>query len=414
MNRKIFSVVMLLNSFCTGLAVPILSLMLLDKGATLSQIAIIIGVYSLTTIIMELPSGIFADLHGRKLTFLISLLMSGVGFTIMLFVSRFIGLAVAMLFYGAGRAFSSGTMDALIIDWHVLTFGKENIHMASVLLSMTEGIGLAVGAIIGGLLPNISKCYFPTIGKYDLTIIIKIVITILVGILTLLFIQEIKDESPNEKITLSQHIKFSAVFLTGNKTILSIFISVVASGFAFSTLEIYWQPRFENILHNSSLMWLLGIVAFLYFVSALCGSMFIGKLHSKISGKNTVTYIATRMFISISLFILAFQGSIGGFIAMYILIYFFFGSANVIEAVILNEQIPSEKRASLLSLSSLVAQAGSLVASAAGSILIHYGTIQTLWIVSSVAMLLATVGTALMMRSKIKGETMIIKNQEAA
>ncbi|MDF2631541.1 MAG: hypothetical protein K0Q85_137, partial [Caproiciproducens sp.] len=42
MNAKIFSVIMLLNSFSTGLIVPILSLLLLDKGITLSQLAIII------------------------------------------------------------------------------------------------------------------------------------------------------------------------------------------------------------------------------------------------------------------------------------------------------------------------------------------------------------------------------------
>lgn len=57
---KYFSVIMLLSSFSTGLIVPILSLLLLDKGITLRQPAIIIGIYSLTTIVIELPSGVFA------------------------------------------------------------------------------------------------------------------------------------------------------------------------------------------------------------------------------------------------------------------------------------------------------------------------------------------------------------------
>lgn len=87
---------------------------------------------------------------------------------------------------------------------------------------------------------------------------------------------------------------------------------------------------------------------------------------------------------------------------MYVLIYFFFGAANVIESVILNEQIPSEKRASILSLNSLVAQAGSLTASAAGSIVIYYSAIPVLWVLSAVVLLLTTGATALGLYRKSK------------
>jgi len=402
MNAKIFSIIMLLNSFSTGLIVPILSLLLLDKGITLSQLAIIIGIYSLTTIVIELPSGVFADLYGRKLTFLLSLTLTVVSFGIILFSNGFSGLAVAILFYGSGRAFSSGAMDALIIDWYVLTFGKESIHKASVLLSVTECIGLAAGAIVGGLLPNLSQNNFPTMGKYDLNVIIKIIFIILAGIFTLLFIHETDDGKVKEKTTLSLHFKSSAIFVKKNKIILSIFISIAATGFAFSTLEIYWQPRFQFILNNSSLMWLLGVLAFLYFASAMCGNMMIGKLFSKIISKHNIAYIVAKTMITVCLFTLALQNSAAGFIVMYVLIYFFFGAANVIESVILNEQIPSEKRASILSLNSLVAQAGSLTASAAGSIVIYYSTIPVLWILSAAVLLLATGATALGLYRKSK------------
>ncbi|MDF2632890.1 MAG: hypothetical protein K0Q85_1486, partial [Caproiciproducens sp.] len=388
--------------FSTGLIVPILSLLLLDKGITLSQLAIIIGIYSLTTIVIELPSGVFADLYGRKLTFLLSLILTVISFGIILFSSGFIGLAVAILFYGSGRAFSSGAMDALIMDWYVLTFGKESIHKASVLLSVTECIGLSAGAIVGGLLPNLAQNYFPAMGKYDLNVIIKIIFIILAGVFTLLFIHEADDGEPKEKTTLSLHLKSSAVFVKENKTILSVFISIAATGFAFSTLEIYWQPRFQLILNNSSLMWLLGILAFLYFASAMCGNMVIGKLFSKIVNKHNTAYIVAKTLITVCLFTLALQSSAAGFIVMYVLIYFFFGAANVIESVILNEQIPSEKRASILSLNSLVAQAGSLTASAAGSIVIYYSTIPVLWGLSAAVLLLSTGATALGLYRKSK------------
>ncbi|MCI6867556.1 MAG: MFS transporter, partial [Lachnospiraceae bacterium] len=47
-------------------------LFLLDRGYTLAQVGIAEGVFHITSMLFEIPSGMFADLFGRKKTLLLS------------------------------------------------------------------------------------------------------------------------------------------------------------------------------------------------------------------------------------------------------------------------------------------------------------------------------------------------------
>lgn len=70
--NNIFRTIFLLKSFSTGLMLPIMSLMIISRGAGTELLPLVIGVYSLTVILFEFPSGVFSDIFGRKKTFLIS------------------------------------------------------------------------------------------------------------------------------------------------------------------------------------------------------------------------------------------------------------------------------------------------------------------------------------------------------
>ena len=70
--NNIFRTIFLLKSLSTGLMLPIMSLMIISRGAGTEFLPLIVGTYSLTAILFEFPSGVFSDLFGRKKTFLIS------------------------------------------------------------------------------------------------------------------------------------------------------------------------------------------------------------------------------------------------------------------------------------------------------------------------------------------------------
>ncbi|MDF2950315.1 MAG: hypothetical protein K0R07_2366 [Sedimentibacter sp.] len=136
MRVKLYSLIVFLKSFSMGLLIPVLSLVFIDKGASLSNISIIMGVYSLTVVVLELPSGILADVIGRKKVFCLSLIVSLIGYSVILFGRGMIFLCIGIIFYGTSRALSSGSFDALFIDSYIETFGRDKLHKITVRLSV--------------------------------------------------------------------------------------------------------------------------------------------------------------------------------------------------------------------------------------------------------------------------------------
>ena len=84
-----------------------------------------------------------------------------------------------MILYGLGRALGSGSFDALFIDYYIDN-GKDKLHNITTRLSVLDALGLSAGALSGGFFPDISNNLLPSIGTYDLNIIVRIVLTIAV------------------------------------------------------------------------------------------------------------------------------------------------------------------------------------------------------------------------------------------
>jgi len=386
---KIYSLITLLNSYAHGILIPVLSLILLSKGITLSNLSIVLGLYALTVVVLELPTGIAADILGRKKVFCLSLLVSAISFTIVLFGRDMLVLCIGMMFHGLSRALSSGSFDALFIDWYIDNFGKDKLHKITTRLSVLDALGLSLGAITGGIFPIISGNLLPMLGEYDLNLIVKVLLTLASAVFSFIFITETSVAKKAERISVKEHIQNSSTFILNNKKILYIFISVFSTGFFLSALETYWQPHFKSLLPDNSLLWLLGILAFLYLGAGMIGSITSEKVMDKFKFDNIKLYLSLRLLLSISLFLMAIQTKIPSFIALYTITYLFFGMANIPESVIINSEIPNEIRASVLSTSSLIFQFGALSGSLINSIVINYISVSTLWVITSGIILLS-------------------------
>jgi MFS family permease len=363
--------------------VPVLSLLLLDKGASLSNLSIILGLYAFTVIILELPTGIIADVFGRKKSFCLSVIVSILSLITLLFGRGIIFLCFGMMLYGFSRALASGSFDAMFIDYYIDNYGKDKLHNITTRLSVLEALGMSAGALSGGFFPEISNTYFLFLGTYDLNLIVRIVLAVTVAILSFAFIQETGNYEKEERITLKQHIKNSSIIVTKSSTVICIFISVFSTGFFLSSLETYWQPHFITLLPGNDSMGLLGLMAFLYFAAATLGSIGSNKIFKEYKFDPKKMYVILRTMLAISLIFTALQTNVPVFIALYSSIYLLFGMASIPEGVILNSEIPNEIRASVLSVNSLIMQIGGLTGSLLYSILINYISIPKIWMIAA-------------------------------
>lgn len=120
---------------------------------------LVLSIYSLTVLCLELPSGIFADMYGRKKVFLLSCVFLFISFSLLFAANNIIYLIFAMIFLGLSRAFSSGSLDALFIDQALAMHGENCLTKVTARLAFLESSGLALGGIAGGFLSYITVTY---------------------------------------------------------------------------------------------------------------------------------------------------------------------------------------------------------------------------------------------------------------
>lgn len=370
------SFILFLQAFSIGILAPVLSLTLLSKGISMTGLALIMGMYSLTAVSLELPSGILADFFGRKKTFLMAQIATACSI-ICILSGTLLFVCAGMVLLGMGRALSSGTLDAFYIDQMSKTIGMEKTVSR---VNLLDGVGLAAGAIVGGFLPVMSDRIFDGANIYNAGLILRLILTAFITVLTGLYIKEIREESEEIQLTLKTHLKEGMDLITGSRLLQLIFLSVFATGFLLFSIETYWQPAFTLLPSSGEYLWLLGIISFLFFGASSVGILIAEYLTKFFRISPKLFYIVARLLLSGAVVGLACSRIIPLFIVFLITQYLFFGMSNLLEGILINKAIPSNKRSSILSLSSLIMQSGGFAGSLLSSILVAKASVWTIWV----------------------------------
>lgn len=150
------TIVFLLSNFLVSVAYSlphsILTVILLAKGLSLSQILIIQSAYSIAIVLFEFPSGLLADNYSRKNLYSLSKLFLIIMFLIVLFSNQFYLIFAAWFCYGIAAALDSGTLDAYIINQLKLAHREAELRKFLALSNRLEIVGLLLGSSLGGIL----------------------------------------------------------------------------------------------------------------------------------------------------------------------------------------------------------------------------------------------------------------------
>ena len=89
---------------------------LASRGFSLAQIGFAETIFHIVSILFEIPSGVLADVFGRKKTLVISCLMRMAGNIVMIFSNNFAMVCISIGLHALCYNFSSGSGDALAYD----------------------------------------------------------------------------------------------------------------------------------------------------------------------------------------------------------------------------------------------------------------------------------------------------------
>lgn len=138
------------------LVIPVITIFWLSNGLSMTQVFLLQSIYAVIVLFLEIPSGYFADKFGRRNSLIIGAVFYFLGFTIYGFSSDFLYFAIAESVLGIGMSFISGADSAILYDTLIQLKREKEYQKTEGSIFSLMGYSSALAAIIGGFVASIA------------------------------------------------------------------------------------------------------------------------------------------------------------------------------------------------------------------------------------------------------------------
>ncbi|ETK31967.1 MFS transporter, partial [Microbispora sp. ATCC PTA-5024] len=137
-----------------GLMMAPMVLLMAARGLSVAEIGLVSAAYSVTIVVLELPTGGLADVLGRRAVLAASAATSVAALVVMATATTAWLFLVSSLLKGVARALSSGPAQAWYVDrLHDAEGPSADLKPGLAAGGAAGSAALAIGTVIGGLLP---------------------------------------------------------------------------------------------------------------------------------------------------------------------------------------------------------------------------------------------------------------------
>ncbi|MDA5110713.1 MFS transporter [Brevibacillus thermoruber] len=313
-------------------------LYLVEKGYSLLQIGLLQSLVNISMFICEIPSGVFADRFGRKVSLIVGRLLIILYLIGMMFSTNFYMFAISFISLGVGMTFISGAEEALLYD-SLKKDGKENEfsrYVGRYLAIITLVLAIAMGA--GGFLKAISWS----------TVFIVSVIFQIFAIIVSLLLKEISFGEAEDRQTFASILKDATEFLKMNGATRMFIIGIALYTGVTSTFYMFTQELFNQLGYA------VYLISLFFGIESLLSAYISEKAHvieKKFSPKSVL--LASVVITGVFFVFVLIEVNVLLLLAFFVisLIYNLFSPVSY---SVVNKEIPSEQRATLLSVMSFI------------------------------------------------------------
>ena len=311
-------------------------LFLLQKGLPLWQVGIMESIYHAASLIAEVPSGALADLLGRKKVLMLSRVLAFVSSIPLILSNNFFILAINFVFTAWGSSLISGTEEALVYD-SFLGMGEEKRYFNTVgRLGFMAEVSQAAAVFVGGFIAKHS---------YILCFLIGMAIDV-VAFAVCCFLTEPRMSGHCERVTIGKHFRLSFDVIRGDRHVryLLLHYAVLSAFFVsvyFYSQEFYFSRGFDEV----GISLILLSVGASSSVGALLSERIAGRLGRYTEYLGGAAIAAGLMLMSVGDPWLSLAGYAAASFASAML--------EPYKSAQLNSRIPSEQRATIISVSSM-------------------------------------------------------------
>lgn len=328
---------------------PIYLLLFESRGLSLTQISFLLIIWSIPSLVLEIPAGLLGDRFSRKYLIALGGFLKAAGYLVWMFAEGFWAFAAGFILWGISGAFRSGAEEALLFDSLKLSGEEESFDRVLGRGRFFFGAGTIIASLIGGYIG--SEFGFAT------ALLISVITGLISAFIALsmkevnLYKERMNQQEEEEKTdTLGEALRF----LFGHYEILLFSLLALLVLLTAGVLDEYDQLVAQEFGLSYTL---IGTWAAIRFVLMAFGGYLAGGLR-KVTEK--LLRVKQRIYVlgilsSVAAACLIVSGTVKhiGIMILYGLFYLIMAGADVLKEDYVQQKIELEGRSTVHSIISL-------------------------------------------------------------
>jgi MFS family permease len=355
-----YLVLTILSTLAASLIWGVNTLFLLDAGLTNAQAFAANAFFTLGEVIFEVPTGVLADVRGRRASYLLgaaTLLLSTLLYLAMWRAhAPMAGWAVASMLLGLGFTFFSGATEAWLVDALKFTGYGGKLDTVFARGQMVSGGAMLVGSVAGGFVAQLTNLGVPYV--------IRSVLLGLTFIAAFFSMKDLGFTPQRGKGPISEVKRVARASIENGWQNPPVRWLMLAAPFT-TGIGVYafyaLQPYLLELYGDKTAFGVAGLAAAIIAGAQIVGGLTVPLLRRLFTRRTHVILLATSMSIAC----LAVIGKTTSFTVAIVALVVWglaFSAVMPVRQAFLNGLIPSAQRATVLSFDNLMGSAGGVAA----------------------------------------------------
>ncbi len=316
-------------------------------GLNLLQVNTVNAVFMIGVLMMEIPTGVIADLVSRKKSYLIGLWLKSVGFFGYFLASSFVSFIMSELILAAGACFISGALEAWLVD----ELRKRGDDFSLTYIFSDTEYKATIAQIFGGGAGGILATFNPQLPWFTGAIFLAL-LAVIMTIIMPTDANSITTSAKEKQQLFITYLKEGVKIGYHHKLLRRLFILLAISAFSWQPVNMFWQPFFKSY-------WGMLSLGFIWMAIKITIAL-ANKTAGKIKQGTEVTIYWSLLQSAITIFLLTFINNLPLILGLFIFHEVGRGLFSPLKKSLINQQITTHHlRATILSLESMLTKIGA-------------------------------------------------------
>jgi MFS family permease len=348
------------NTLAASLIWGINTIFLLDAGLTNLEAFAANAFFAAGMLLFEVPTGVVADVWGRRASFLlgtVTLAVTTVMYVLLWHVeAHFVLWALVSLLLGLGFTFFSGATEAWLVDGLRATAFEGPLESVLARGQVIGGVAMLGGSVAGGYLAQVTNLGVPFVLR---AVILAAMFAVAFGLMHDIGFTPRRGGRPLPEMRRIFHSSVDQ----GLRVPAVRYLMLAAPFTGGVALYVFYalQPYLLDLYGNDHAYGIAGLAAAIVAGAQILGGMAATGIR-KLFRRRTSALLTAEVLSAVSLVLVGLSNSFWVVIGLVVVWGLLFAATMPIRQAYINDQIPSEQRATILSFDSLMASSGGVAA----------------------------------------------------